>query len=162
MRVGLSPSMIQKQAVAVPTTLADKDPLLAVPMVLPMGWMGSPPAFCTVTGTIADLANAKIAQGYIAALYHPHKAMANTMPEQPTMTECLQYSPDQHTEAGDAHKKSSKSTPMTNTTSPMDSPKQSTGMEDTSKTSAATLRQPAEEVVLHPTNTSLVTSPGGE
>ena len=78
--------------------------LIAVPMVLPMGWMESPPAFCTVTETIADLADAKIAQGYIPAPYHRHEAVANTMPEQPTMTECLQYSPDQHTETGDAYK----------------------------------------------------------
>ena len=42
----------------------------------------------------------------------------------------------------------------------MDSPNQSTGMEDASKTSAATLQQPAEEVVLHPTATSLATRPG--
>ena len=37
MRVGLSPSMIHCLAVAVPTTLPDEDPLIAVPMVLPMG-----------------------------------------------------------------------------------------------------------------------------
>ena len=80
--------MILKLAVAVPTTLADKDPLISVPMVLPMGWMESPPAFCPVTETIADLANAKIAQGYIPAPYHCHKAVANTMPEPPVMTEC--------------------------------------------------------------------------
>ena len=90
MRVGLSPSMILKLAVAVPTTLAGKDPLIAVPMVLlPMGWIESSPAFCTVTETIADQANAKIAQGYILAPYHCHKAMANTMPESPIMTACL-------------------------------------------------------------------------
>ena len=107
MRVGLAPSMILKLAVAVPTTSPDEDPLIAVPMVLPMGWMESPPAFCTVTETIADLANAKIAQGYIPAPYHRHEAVANTMPEQPTMTECLQYSPDHHTVTGDAYKTSS-------------------------------------------------------
>ena len=160
MRVGLAPSMILKLAVAVPTTSPDEDPLIAVPMVLPMGWMESPPAFCTVTETIADLANAKIAQGYIPAPYHRHEAVANTMPEQPTMPECLQYSPDQHTETGDAYKISSTSLPTTNTTSLLGSPNRSTGMEDTSKTSAATLRQSAEEVVLHPTTTSSATCPG--
>ena len=65
MRVGLSLSMILKLAVAVLTTSPDDDPLIAVPMVLPTGWMESPPTFCTVTETIADMANAKIAQGYI-------------------------------------------------------------------------------------------------
>jgi hypothetical protein len=153
--------MILKLAVAVPTTSLDEDPLNAVPMVLPMGWMESPPAFCTVTETIADLANAKIAQGYILALYHCHEAMANTMPEQSTMTECLQYSPVQHTGTGDAYKTSSTSLPTANTTSLLDSPNRCTGMEDTSKTSAATLRQSAEEVVLHPTTTSSsATCPG--
>ena len=102
MRVGLSPSMILKLAVAVPTTSPDDDPLIAVPMVLPMGWMESPPTFCTVTETTADLANAKIAQGYIPAPYHRHEAAANTMPETPTLTECLQDSPDPHTNTGDA------------------------------------------------------------
>ena len=87
MRVGLSPSMILKLAVAVPTTSPDKDPLIAVPMVLRMGWMESPPTFCMVTETIADLANTKIAQGYIPASYHRHKAVANTTPQTPTMTE---------------------------------------------------------------------------
>ena len=89
MRVGLSPSMILKLAVVVPMALPDDDPLIAVHIVLPIGWMESPPTFCTVTETIADLANAKIAQGYIPAPYHRHEAVANTMPETPTMTECL-------------------------------------------------------------------------
>jgi hypothetical protein len=47
--------MILNLAVEAPTTLPDKDPLIAVPMVLPMSWMESPPAFCMVTETIADL-----------------------------------------------------------------------------------------------------------
>ena len=96
MRVGLSPFMIVKLAVVVPTTSTDKDPLIAVPMALPMGWMESSTAFSMVTETIADLANAKIAQGHILAPYHHHKAVANTMPEPPIMTECLQDSSDQH------------------------------------------------------------------
>ena len=79
MRVGLSPSMILKLAVAVPTTSPDKDPLIAVPMVLPMIWMESPLAFCMVTETIADLANTNITiTGYILAPYNCHKAMAET------------------------------------------------------------------------------------
>ena len=160
MRVGLAPFMILKLAVAVPMTSLDKDSLIAVPMVPPMGWMESLPAFCTVTETIADLANAKIAQGYIPAPYHYHEAVANTMPEQPTMAECLQYSPDQHTGSGDAYKTSSTYLPTTNTTSLLGSPNQSTGMEDTSKTSAATLQQLAEEGLLYPTTTSLATCPG--
>ena len=160
MRVGLSPSMILKLAVAVPTTSPDEDPLIAVPMVLPMGWMESPPTFCTVTETIADLANTKIAQGYIPASYHRHEAVANTTPETPTMTECLQDSPDPHTDTGDAQDISVTSTPTTNTTSPPYSPNRSTGMGDAGMTPAAILRQSAEEVVLHATTTSSAICPG--
>ena len=130
MRVGLSPSMILKLAVAVPTTSPDEDPLIAVPMVLPMGWMESPLTFCTVTETIADLANAMIAQGYIPAPYHCHEAVTNTTPEIPTMIECLHDSPDPHTDTGDAFDTSVTSTPTTNTTSLLYSPNRSTGMGD--------------------------------
>ena len=143
MRVGLSPSVILKLAMAVLMTSPDDDPLIAVPMVLPMGWMESPPTFCTVTETIADLANAKIAQGYIPAPYHHHKAVANTIPETPTMTECLQDSPDPHTGTGDAHDTFITCTPTANTTSPPYSPNRSTGMGDAGMTSAAILQQSA-------------------
>ena len=160
MRAGLSPCMILKLAVAIPTTSPNDDPLIAVPMVLPMGWMESPQTFCTVTETISDLANAKIAQGYILAPYQCHEAMANTMLDIPTMTECLQDSPDPHTDTGDACDTFITSTPTTYTTSTLYSPNQSTGMGDAGTTSPATLQQLAEEVVLHPTTTSSATCPG--
>ena len=51
------------------------------------------------------------------------------------------------------------SLPTTNTTSHLNSPNQSTGVEDASKTTAATLQELAEEVVLHPTATSSATCP---
>ena len=31
--------------------------MVAFPLVLPMGWVESPPQFCAVTETVADLAN---------------------------------------------------------------------------------------------------------
>ena len=38
--------------------VAPGEPLLmAIPLVLPMGWTESPPYFCTTTETIVDLAN---------------------------------------------------------------------------------------------------------
>ena len=154
MRVGLSPSMIHHLAVAVPMTSPNNGPLIAVPMVLPTGWIESPPTFCKVTETIADLTNAKIAQGYTPALYHRHEAVAYTMPETPTMTECLQDSPDPHTDTGDACDTFITPTPTTNTTSLPYSPNRSTGMGDAGTTSIDTLPQSAEEVVLHPTTTS--------
>lgn len=83
-----------------PYNIARQTPLITFPMVLPMGWVESPPTFCMVTETIADLVNAKIAQDYIPGLYHCHKAMADTMPEPPIMIKCLQYTSDQHTGTG--------------------------------------------------------------
>ena len=38
-------------------------PLVAFPLVLPMGWMESPPYFCVTTEMVADLANQKLEQG---------------------------------------------------------------------------------------------------
>lgn len=89
MRVDLSLSMILKLAAVIPMTLMDGDTLIAVPMVLPMRWMESLPAFGIVIETIVDLANDKIAQGYILALYHCHQAMPNTILDKPIVIECL-------------------------------------------------------------------------
>ena len=82
------------------------------------------------------------------------------MPDIPTMTECLQDSPDPHTNTGDARDTLIAVTPMTNNTIPLYSPNQSTGRGDADMTSAATLRQSAEEVVLHPNTTSSATCLG--
>ena len=37
-----------------------EEPLVTFPLVLPMGWVNSPPAFCVATETSADIANAFI------------------------------------------------------------------------------------------------------
>jgi hypothetical protein len=37
-----------------------EEPLVAIPLSLPMGWVESPPYFCAVTETIADIANRDI------------------------------------------------------------------------------------------------------
>ena len=50
---------IPKLGVAFPA-LAGEEPLIAFPLVLPMGWKNSPPLFCAATETIADLANERI------------------------------------------------------------------------------------------------------
>ena len=47
--------------------MPDKDPLIAVPMVLPMGWTKSPPTFCTVGETISVLTNAVLSQRWTVA-----------------------------------------------------------------------------------------------
>ena len=37
-------------------TLPGQPHLVALPMVLPMGWKNNPPIFCTTTETVADIA----------------------------------------------------------------------------------------------------------
>ena len=46
--------------------------LIGFPLVLPMGWAKSPPAFCAGTETVADLANATLATN-MQSLDIPHR-----------------------------------------------------------------------------------------
>jgi hypothetical protein len=56
-RIALAVNDIPKLGVAFPTP-DNADPLVAFPLVLPMGWKNSPPIFSTATKTITDLTNA--------------------------------------------------------------------------------------------------------
>ena len=58
-RVSLSIEDIPKLGVAFPTKPGEEK-LVALPLVLPMGWKNSPPIFSAVTETIADLTNQRI------------------------------------------------------------------------------------------------------
>jgi hypothetical protein len=58
-RVGLQWQDIAKLGVRLPQ-IDDQPPLVALPLVLPMGFSLSPPIFTAATETIADLANANI------------------------------------------------------------------------------------------------------
>ncbi|KAL3826648.1 hypothetical protein ACHAXA_009089 [Cyclostephanos tholiformis] len=58
-RIALDIDDIPKLGVAFPTA-DNADPLVALPLVLPMGWKNSPPIFSTATETIADIVNARI------------------------------------------------------------------------------------------------------
>ena len=58
-RLDINPTDIPKLAVIFPT-LPGQQRLVALPLVLPMGWKNSPPVFCTATETAADLANQKL------------------------------------------------------------------------------------------------------
>ena len=60
-RIGIRPSDALKLAVLFPVRKGE-DPLIAIPLTLPMGWKESPPAFCTATETVADLANATLSR----------------------------------------------------------------------------------------------------
>jgi hypothetical protein len=55
-RAWLNLSDIPKLAVSIPS-LKGEEPLLAFPLVPPMGWTESPPCFCAATETVTDVAN---------------------------------------------------------------------------------------------------------
>ena len=69
---------IPKLACAIPPLYGD-EPLLALPLVLPMGWTQSPPYFCAATKTIADITNKRLANRWPAP---PHRleALATSAP----------------------------------------------------------------------------------
>ena len=58
-RISLNIGDIPKLGVVFPTEPGE-DPLVAFPLVLPMGWRNSPPIFSTATETIADLTNERL------------------------------------------------------------------------------------------------------
>jgi len=68
-RIDVNPDDIPRLGVVFPT-LPGQDPLIALPLVLPMGWKNSPPAFCAATETIADIANARLRTGEVAHDHH--------------------------------------------------------------------------------------------
>jgi hypothetical protein len=63
-RVWLNVHDIPKLAVALPT-LHGEEPLVALPLVLPMGWTESPPYFCATTETVADITNRRLANHWL-------------------------------------------------------------------------------------------------
>ena len=60
-------------------SLLGKPPLVALPLVLPMGWTESPPYFCSATETIVDLAN-DLAHSTWSPPPHPLEVVAATTP----------------------------------------------------------------------------------
>ena len=80
-RFGLALSGISELGIAFPAC-RDKEQLVAFPLVLLMGWVESPPAFCAGTETIADLANARTNQPLPK---HPLEDVALTWPLVPPL-----------------------------------------------------------------------------
>jgi len=76
-RVWLDVHDIPTLAVSIPS-LPGEPALLALPLALPMGWTQSPPAFCTVTETIADLANRRLHRHGPYPRAHRLESLANT------------------------------------------------------------------------------------
>mmetsp|Transcript_14147 Transcript_14147/g.26545 ORF Transcript_14147/g.26545 Transcript_14147/m.26545 type:complete len:786 (+) Transcript_14147:1982-4339(+) len=62
-RIDTNPDDIPRLGVVFPTD-EGQEPLIAFPLVLPMGWKNSPPAFTTATETIADIANDCLRRNY--------------------------------------------------------------------------------------------------
>lgn len=77
-RLCLNIDDIPKLGVTFPS--ATMENLVAFPLVLPMGWKNSPPAFCTATETIADLANTSL-QTQLPSQTHPLSKHAESLDE---------------------------------------------------------------------------------
>jgi hypothetical protein len=70
---------IPKLGVAFPS-LQGKEPLIAFPLALPMGWTESPPYFCAITETIADVANQHLLKWRHPVRHHLER-LANSKPQ---------------------------------------------------------------------------------
>jgi hypothetical protein len=83
-RIQLRAPDIVKLAVSIPV-LVGEEPLIALPLVLPMGWTESPPWFCAATESATDVANHRLEQGWVTP---PHRldAIAATPPAAPVAT----------------------------------------------------------------------------
>ena len=80
-RIGLNIDDIPKLGVVFPTLPGD-EPLIAFPLVLPMGWTNSPPIFSTATKTIADIPNARLSSGWVPPS-HPLDELAASVSAPP-------------------------------------------------------------------------------
>jgi hypothetical protein len=80
-RVPLSTSGVPKLGVCLPT-FPGQSPLIAFPLVLPMGWMESPPFFCCFTETACDLTNAELGRNIRYPSHHlePRAGAADKLP----------------------------------------------------------------------------------
>ena len=58
-RVGMAPEDVPSLGVCLPPG-PDGKTLVTFPLVFPMGWVESLPLFCSVTETVADLANTEL------------------------------------------------------------------------------------------------------
>ena len=81
-RVHLNVDDIAKLGVVFPTRPGEEQ-LVALPLVLPMGWKNSPPIFSALTETIADLANWRLKHGYPSPPHHLDDEAESIVPEHP-------------------------------------------------------------------------------
>ena len=69
--MNLNPDDSIRLGVLFPTRKGERK-LIVIPLILPMGWSESPPAFCTGTETVVDLANTTLASD-MPSLLVPHR-----------------------------------------------------------------------------------------
>ncbi|KAL7552808.1 hypothetical protein ACHAWF_016067 [Thalassiosira exigua] len=84
-RVWLSSADVPTLGMALPTT-AGEEQLMAFPLVLPMGWVESPPHFCAVTENVADMANNTLHYGGHVGDIHRLDEVADSPPAYPALT----------------------------------------------------------------------------
>jgi hypothetical protein len=75
-RLKVAPSHIPVLGVAFPH-LPGEEPLVAFPLVLPMGWVSSPPYFCALSETATDIANFHLRDPTWTPTKHPLSNMAD-------------------------------------------------------------------------------------
>jgi hypothetical protein len=89
-RIWLLPRDTPKLGVILPAGMG-KEPLIAFPLALPMGWVHSPPYFCAATETVADLVNDSLGDPPAELPPHRLEKLADTVPpdeeemQQPTV-----------------------------------------------------------------------------
>jgi hypothetical protein len=69
-RIGVNTNDVPKLGAVVPT-LPGQPKIIGFPLVLPMGWMQSPPFFTSATETVADLENQEL---QASAPAQPHRS----------------------------------------------------------------------------------------
>ena len=81
-QIDLNIQDIPKLGVIFPTNPGNES-LVALPLVLPMGWTNSPPIFSTATETIADIANQRIRSATNILPHRLDNLAHNIVPERP-------------------------------------------------------------------------------
>jgi hypothetical protein len=79
-RVWLQMRDIPKLALVLPPLAGSTEPLIALPLGLPMGWIESPPWFCVATETVADIANLRLLRPLRTVPPHRLESAAHTLP----------------------------------------------------------------------------------
>ena len=81
-RIGLNVNDMPKLGLVFPTKPGE-EPLVAIPLVLPMGWKNSPPIFSAATETIADLTNQRLRLGNVHNVPHHLDELADSVEPEP-------------------------------------------------------------------------------